>query len=98
MKNRGVQCERDWGKETGREGRGFGLRERERDAVAREQQPHRGRQKTTAGLSSRVKDTETKAHFPQVTVGTITLVPWRILFKGKQFGTDKNCEFVHEYT
>lgn len=81
------------------EGRGEGLGwERERDAVAREQQPHRGRQKTTAGLSSRVKDTETKAHFPQVTVGTITLVPWRILFKGKQFGTDKNCEFVHEYT
>lgn len=42
--------ERDWGKETEREGRSYGWRER--DAVAREQQPHRGPLKTTAGLSN----------------------------------------------
>lgn len=29
-------CVRDWGKDTQREGRGSGWRERERDAVARE--------------------------------------------------------------
>lgn len=32
-----------------------GERERERDAVAREQQPYRGSLKTTAGLSDGVK-------------------------------------------
>lgn len=58
-------CGESWGvvgmKEPGvrrQRGRGEamdGEREKERDAVAREQQPHRGPLKTTAGLSNGLK-------------------------------------------
>lgn len=82
-------CGESWGvvgmKETGarrqrRRGESYGWRDRERDAVAREQQPHRGPLKTTAGLSNGVKGhRDWSSFYPQVAVGINKLLPWRDL-------------------